>query len=322
MPAYFENGVFTDANPAWHGMGVVVEDETLTAERIYELVPELASKVTQSPIFAPYAGGEEIAETEKWLANVRELDGRILGVMSSKYELLQTSEMFDFGDALVAQAEGSHWKTAGTLKDGSLTWGLLELPNEIKIGGLASEAMRPYVMVTNSFDGSCAFQALTCWTRVVCANTWNIAIGESMGRHFKLRHTSGLTERLVDAQEALRFTFDLGEQLQVIGDTLIAEKLGKRELNEFLKRLVPFDLESSKIVRDNAIATREDIAHIFQDSPTTGDAAGTKWGALQAVMEYTQRYQTPGQSGESRISKVMLAAPALNTRAQRILIEA
>lgn len=321
MPAYFENGVFTDAQPAWHGEGVVVDDATLTSEQVFELVPELGSNVVQSPIFAPYADGAEIAETERWLANVRELDGKVLGVMSSSYNLFTSRDLFGFGDEVVGQVGGSHYKTAGTLKDGSVIWALVELPNEILIGGLASEAMRPYIMFANSFDGSYAAQAVTTYTRVVCANTFNLALRGAQNR-YAVRHTSGMDARILDAQEALRMSFDYGKELQELGDKLIAEKLGKRELNAFLRTLVPFDLESTKIVRDNAIATREDIAHIFLESPTTGDAAGTKWGALQAVMEFTQRYQNPGQGGDARMRKVMLDTPALNARAQRILIEA
>lgn len=318
MPAYFENGVFTDATPAWHGMGVVVDDETLTSERIYELVPELGSDIVQSPIFAPYAQGDEIAETERWLANVREYDGKILGVMSSRYHLFQQHEMFDFGDAIVGQAKGSHWKTAGTLKDGSLIWGLLELPGEIKIAGLDSEKMVPYLMTTNSFDGTCPAQAVTTWVRVVCANTWNLAIRTAASK-YAVRHTSGMDDRIVDAQEALRMTFDLGSEIAALGDRLITEKMGAASVATFLRNLVPLDPEATKIQKDNVLATRHDIGHIFLNSPTTGDAAGTKWGALQAVTEYTQRYQNAGQSGESRIRKIVLATPELNTRALALL---
>lgn len=320
MTAYFESGIFTDAQPAWHGEGIVVDDETLTSERIFEIVPELASHVTQSPIFAPYGDPNDpsFAESEKWLANVREYDGKVLGVQSSQYHVWQSQEMFAFGDEIIGQSGGSHWKTAGSLKDGSLIWGLLQLPGEILIGGLESEKMLPFLMVTNSFDGSCAAQAITTYVRVVCSNTWNMAMSNAATK-YSVRHTSGMDARIVDAQMALGMTFDLGTELQRVGDELIAEKIGKSEFNAFLRTLVPFDLDSTKIVRDNAIATRDDITRIFRDSPTTGDAAGTKWGALQAVTEYTQRYQNAQQSGATRLRKVMIETPALNAKALALL---
>lgn len=324
MPAYFENGVFTDAQPAWHGMGVVVDDETLTSERIFELVPELGSKVVRAPIIAPYEkdGEIEYSESQRWLANVREYDGRVLGVMSAKYKLFQNQEMMDFGDALVGAAEGSHWKTAGSIKDGSVVWGLLALPGEINIGGLESEAMRPFLFLTNSFDGTCTFSARTCWTRVVCWNTWNVAMREGRANAYTIRHTTNMQERVVDAQEALAMTFNLGAELQTLGDELIGHKLSTRAFGDFLARLVPLDVDAEKTKKDNVLATREDIRTIFRDSPTTGDAAGTKWGALQSVVEYTQRYANVKQTGESRMRKVMLDTPRLNTRAARILTEA
>lgn len=320
MTAYFENGVFTDATPAWHGQGLTVNDETLTAARIMELVPELASEVIQSPVFAPYGDPAEpmIAESERWMANVREYDGKILGIQSGKYTVWQTREMLAFGDDVVGALDGSHYKTAGSLKDGSLVWALLELPGEINIGGVAGETMKPFLMVTNSFDGSCAATAITTWVRVVCANTWNMAMGAAKVK-YSVRHTSQMDVNAVDAQEALRMTFNLGDEIQKVGDALIAEKMGAASVASFLRNLVPLDPDATKVQRDNTLATRHDIGHIFLNSPTTGDAAGTKWGALQAVTEYTQRYQNAGQSGASRMSKVMLATPALNTRALAIL---
>jgi phage/plasmid-like protein (TIGR03299 family) len=285
-----------------------------------ELVPEMGSDVIQAPVFAPYGDPTAplIAESERWMANVRELDGKILGIQSGKYTVWQTREMLAFADEVVGEANGAHIKTAGTLKDGSLVWALLELPGEINIGGTASEAMRPYLMVTNSFDGSCAATSITTWVRVVCANTWNMAMGQAKVK-YSVRHTSQMDVNAVDAQEALRMTFNLGDEIQKVGDVLIAQKMGAASVASFLRNLVPLDPNATKIVRDNTLATRHDIGHIFLNSPTTGDAAGTKWGALQAVTEYTQRYQNAGQSSAARMSKVMLATPALNTRALAIL---
>lgn len=318
MTAYFENGVFTDAKPAWHGEGITVDDETLTAERIFELVPELGSDVVRSPIFATHGDEFEISETDRWMANVRECDGKIVGVMGPKYQVFQSREMFAFGDEIVGQSGGSHHKTAGTLKDGSLIWDLIELPGEINIGGLASEKMRPYLMLANSFDGSCAATAITTWIRVVCANTFNMAMNGSTAR-YSVRHTSGMQSRVVEAQEALGMTFALGDEIQKLGDRLLAEKMGVSSVASFLRNLVPLDPEATKIQRDNVLATRHDIGHIFLASPTTGDAAGTKWGALQAVTEYTQRYANVKQTGEQRMQKVLLDTPALNTRALALL---
>lgn len=319
MPAYFENGVFTDATPAWHGEGIVVPDETLTAERIFELIPELASPVKRSPIFATVGNGDEmvVSETDRWMANIREIDGKILGVMGPRYQVFQNSELFSFGDAVVGAADGSHYKTAGTIKDGSVVWGLIALPGEIKIGGLDSEKMVPYLFLTNSFDGTCTLQARTCWTRVVCWNTWNMAM--SAGQSFSIRHSSKMGDRVIEAQEALSMTFDLGVELESLGTKLLAEKIGRVAARGFLAELVPFVPNPTRLQKDNTLAIREDIEHIFRESPTTADAAGTKWGLLNAVTEYTQRYQQANQKAAARMQRTMLATPELNTRALALL---
>lgn len=326
MTAYFENGVFANATPAWHGMGITVDDESLTSERIFELVPELASDVVRAPIFAAYgdASDPQIAETESWLANVRTLDGKVLGVQGPRYKVFTGRDLFDFGDAVLG--EGVGYETAGTLKGGSVIWALAQLPGEVKIAGLASERMVPYIFFTNSFDGTCTFQSRTAWTRVVCMNTWNMAMHQGVGH--SIRHTANMHDRVIEAQEALGLTFDLGREIEELGTQLIGEKMNTRDLTAFLELLVPVtaaDLDAAKAERAAAIekaeAIRFDIAHIFKDSPTTGDAAGTKWGALQAVIEYTQRYQVNG-SQEAAMRRTLLSAPELNTRARAILVGA
>jgi phage/plasmid-like protein (TIGR03299 family) len=328
MPAYFENGVFTDATPAWHGLGVTVPDEHLTRERIYELVPELGSEVVKTPIFAAYSDGEGFAAptTERYYANVRALDKKILGVVGNRYELIQPDEMMSFGEDIIDA--GGKWKTAGTLGEGELIWGLLELPGEIKIGGLADEAVTPYLMVTNSYDGSARFGAYATWTRVVCWNTWNMAISGAP-TSYTLRHTESAAGRLQDARDALRLTFKLGEEIQQLGDTLLAKKLDGADLTRFIKQLIPNpeivaadDADTAQAAKD-AIAKaqdrRFDLRKVIVDSPNLENVRGTAWAALQGTIEYTQRYEVPGARAQSILKRAVLAPSALNTRALSLL---
>lgn len=46
-------------------------------------------------------------------ANVRSTDGRVLGVVSDRYKIVQNKEAFDFTNALLG--EGVRYETAGSL---------------------------------------------------------------------------------------------------------------------------------------------------------------------------------------------------------------
>jgi phage/plasmid-like protein (TIGR03299 family) len=324
MPGYFENGVFTDNLPAWHRAGIVVDDEALTKERVFELVPELASEVVQVPLYGmlEHQGEMFVIEAGSHFANVRTLDHKNLGVVGDRYVLVQNDPLFSLAEDIVDQG-GAIWKTAGTIKGGSLVWGLLQLPDEIEIGGVSSERMTPYLMVTNSFDGSTGVQIVICWTRVVCWNTWQIAMNEAP-RRFSLRHTESVNGRLLEAKEALGIAYKQGEVLQKVGDELIRMPYSQKELDRFLRELVPMPPEAldKTAVRDRVRETREAISTLYAASPNLqGDAAGTRWAALQAVIEFEQHYLYASRKADAQLKATTLDNPRYAGKALALLTD-
>lgn len=323
MPAYFENGVFANATPAWHGLGVVVEDETITSQRIYELVPELGSEIVKTPLFAAYSDGEgfHAPTTERYFANVRAVDRKIVGVVGQRYELIQPRETFAFGEAVVDQ--GGLWETAGSLNDGSTIWGLLKLPGEIHIGDADDELMVPYLMLSNSYDGSSKFTALTTWVRVVCWNTWTMAMATAPHK-FQLTHTESATGRLQEARDALKLSFKLGSEIKALGDALISRQMTDRELTRFLTQLLPTPEKTGDTKEDAAMTQavrdqRFDVRKVITESPNLQNVAGTAWAALQGTLEYTQRYEAPRASAASVFKRTTFTPSPLNTRALSLL---
>ena len=69
-------------------------------------------QVLQEPI---YTDGEE-RPIEGYKANVRDLDRKVLGVVSDRYRIVQNQEAFAFTDELLG--EGVRYETAGSLQGG------------------------------------------------------------------------------------------------------------------------------------------------------------------------------------------------------------
>src|SRR5574344_36832 len=64
-------------------------------------------KVNSKPLF-----NELAAEYEGYKANVRDIDGKLLGIVSDRYQIVQNREAFDFVDALSSEG-GFEFDSAG-----------------------------------------------------------------------------------------------------------------------------------------------------------------------------------------------------------------
>jgi len=157
MSANVESMFYVRQAP-WHGLGINVE-EALNSEDALETAG-LNWRVNQTAIFTP--DGQMI---ENYKANVRGSDNQILGVVTDRYQIVQNEEAFAFTDALLG--EGVRYETAGSLANGRRVWMLAKLPERYIISG---ERVEPYIVFSNSHDGSAAIRVAVTPVRVVCQN--------------------------------------------------------------------------------------------------------------------------------------------------------
>ena len=122
-------------------------------------------------------------------ANVRDSDRRVLGVVTDRYKVVQNQEAFAFTDELLGQ--GVRYETAGSLQDGRKVWLLAHMPHEYIISG---ERISPYLLFSNTHDGSGAIKVALTPIRVVCNNTLNLALGTAQ-RSWSMIHTGNIQTR-------------------------------------------------------------------------------------------------------------------------------
>jgi phage/plasmid-like protein (TIGR03299 family) len=324
MPAYFENGVFTGNKPAWHGLGVVVPDETLTAADVCRHVPELAMRVTKEPLYVDFDGRR--LPVPRKIAVVRE-DGRVLGAgLTETYRPIQNEEAFAFLDEIVASGEAKY-ETAGTLREGAVAWMLARLPRDILVGGIESERVEQRLLCVNSFDGSLSLTAKLVRTRVVCANTLDVALGES-GREIRIRHTKGLDGRIEEARRVLQIAFRSSEAFERTANWLLSRRMSDAEFERFLDRLIPLpvdaDPDKDRAARNRQEA-REAILAFFRHGENLANVRNTRWAAYNAVAEWFDHAvpsrRTRVSAEENRMRRVLFDF-ALKDRALKQLLAA
>lgn len=272
MAANVETMFYTREKP-WHGLGTRVE-EAPTSKAALELAG-LNWKVLQKPIYT--SSGIPI---KGYKANVRETDQNILGIVTDRYKVVQNDEAFKFTDNLLG--EGMRYETAGSLQDGKRIWLLAKLPHEYIIGG---EQISPYLVFTNTHDGSGAIKVAVTPVRVVCSNTLNLALSTAK-RSWSTIHTGDINGKMDDARETLQLA---GKYMNCLGkefNNLQQKKISERKVMEFIEELLPEPDNASFQQKKNVARLREDMKRRYFDAPDLKDLGNTAYRFVNAVSDF------------------------------------
>jgi phage/plasmid-like protein (TIGR03299 family) len=261
-------------------------------------------RLTKQPIFIgnPDDGYSLVPDH---FAVTRSTDGRPLGVVGLSYRIVQNEEAFAWADELLG-GEGFHYKTAGSLRGGTVVWLLAQAPFRVD---LPDSPVDMFVLLTNTHDGSGAVTAAVTPVREVCMNTLRTALTRAQAT-YKIRHTSGAETRLAEAQRVLGLTRGAAERMRERAEALASHRIGDADWRAFLKTLVPDPADSTR-GQARAANVRDAIDGVYRGSRFgQRDVRGTAWGAWQAVVAYNDHVMT------SRKTRTSTAA---ETRFERIL---
>ena len=272
MAANVESMFYVRETP-WHGLGTRVMEAPASKEALQ--LAGLDWKVLQEPIFTDTK--EEIVG---YKANVRDSDRKVLGVVTDRYKVIQNEEAFAFTDALLG--EGVRYETAGSLQDGKKVWMLARLPQEYIISG---ERISPYLVFSNTHDGSGAVKVAVTPIRVVCNNTLNLALATAK-RSWSMVHTGDIKEKMEEAKETLFMAQKYMDKLGKEFENLRAKKLGDKEVMDYIELLLPLDTDASSQQVRNIKRLREDMKARYFDAPDLQDVGKNAYRFVNAVSDF------------------------------------
>ena len=270
--------MFSYREMPWHQMGIIVEEAPTSEEAIR--LAGLDWKVEQRPIFL--ADGTEIKGN---YANVRSSDNKPLGIVGDRYKIVQNSDAFAFTDALLG--EGVKYETAGSLKDGKVIWLLAKMPESFDLLG---DKVDPYLVFTNTHDGSGAVKVCMTNVRVVCNNTLNVALRQAK-RTWSARHTGSVTNKLDDARETLQLANNYIKATQETFEELYKVKLNDISLYRTVDTIVPITEDMSDRQKENQKASRDDILLRYREAPDLRVLDKTGARLVQAVADTTSHME-------------------------------
>jgi phage/plasmid-like protein (TIGR03299 family) len=305
---------FVTGKAAWHGLGTVVETAQTSEEAIK--LAGLNWKVEQWPMRAFNPDDPTIeAGMPGSIAIVRTDTKKVLGHVSKKYHPLQNVKAFDFFDSLVGD-KLAMFETAGSLFDGRIVWILARIPGEYY--ATSTDMVKPYVLLMNSHDGKSPLRMIATAVRVVCNNTLNMALHNSVGG-ISIKHYSNMTGKIEAAREALgivRANFDaFDEEMHAMIKGITIEDA----YNYFDTVTGVNESGISDTVKEHRIAESSQYK-LNYEHPTnmlTG-IAHTVWSAANAVTQSIDHGSTyrgnPAKRADNRFNSIIAGTGAMKKR--------
>jgi phage/plasmid-like protein (TIGR03299 family) len=281
--------MYTGATP-WHGLGVKLDNPATAAEAI--AAAGLGWTVIKKPVYVRniHGGFEEI---DGKAAILRQDTEEVFGVLGTGYQPVQNSEAFGFFDSVIGQGEAIY-HTAGSLYGGKRVWILAKLPENIEV--VPGDVVQPYILLSNSHDGSQALRMQITPIRVVCWNTLSAALQRQGG--FYAKHTRNVMERANEAREVLGLAHSYYEMFARQVDQLVNTRMTVIEVQDYLQRVYRFQADKTYADQDHRILKSYETTLDLLNHPTNtiGGIAGTKWAAYNAVSYYVD-HERPVRGG-------------------------
>ncbi len=265
--------MFYVRNVPWHGLGTRVMEAPASSEALK--LAGLDWKVLQEPVYTE--NGELI---RGYKANVRDTDRKVLGVVTDRYKVVQNQDAFAFTDALLGQ--GVRYETAGSLMGGKKVWLLAHMPREYIISG---ERISPYLVFSNTHDGSGAVKVAVTPIRVVCSNTLNLALA-SAKRSWSMVHTGDIKSKLEEAKKTLFLADAYMESLGKEFEVLQRQEMTEKKVREYISQLLPADENATDQQKKNIERLREDLTARYFDAPDLKGLGNNAYRFINAVSDF------------------------------------
>ena len=272
MAANVETMFYTREKP-WHGLGTRVEVAPTSADALK--MAGLDWEVLQESIYTD--AGDKIAG---YKANVRSTDKKVLGVVTDRYKVIQNAEAFEFTDTLLGN--GVRYETAGSLAEGKKVWLLARLPREYIIGG---ERISPYLVFSNTHDGSGAVKVAVTPIRVVCNNTLNLAL-DTAKRSWSMVHTGDIKGKIQEAKDTLFMAEEYMDNLGREFERLRKVQMTDEQVKEFIELLLPLEKNATLTQLRNIKKLREDMASRYFDAPDLQNVGNNAYRFINAVSDF------------------------------------
>lgn len=260
----------------WHGLGVRVDDN-LTPEEMMK-VAGLDWEVVKRPAYFHDMNGH-IKRAAKKQALVRSSDGAFLDIVSDNWIPVQNKDAFEFFTKYV-EAGGMNMHTAGSLKDGTIIWGLAKVNEGFSLFG-GKDEVESYLLLSNPHEFGRGVDIRFTPIRVVCNNTLSLSLSGKATLGISLNHRAEFDPAKV--QEALQEAHGKLESYKEMAQFLSEKRYTDDTVFEYFARVFPKTTANTKGNFDNVVQMLKDG---MEDAVSRNAKKAMEYMEIQPGAEY------------------------------------
>lgn len=301
MSVFAETMMYVRDMP-WSGLGTEVETARTSNDAIK--LAGLDWQVEGKPIFN--ADGNPIPG---YVANTRDSDNSVLGIVSERYKIVQNSDAFSFTDELLKSSTPVQYVSAGALNKGKTVWLLANLPKQTILG----DEIDPYICFVNTHDGSGSIKVCMTPVRIWCKNTLNLAI-KTAKRSWTTKHVGNLSYKLQEAKETLGMATEYMAELDKEAQVLVSTKIPDSYLEQLIDVLYPTNATTTERKIRNINDMKENLYRCY-GADDIKKFRDTAWGAVNAVSDFVAHIRPARMTStyqSNNWGKIMTGHPMLD----------
>ena len=277
----------------WHGLGVPVSND-LTPMQMMEKAG-LNWQVREVDNFIEF-DGERKFTGQKSL--VRETDGKILTTVGENWNPVQNSEAFEFFSEYVLAGD-MEMHTAGSLKDGQMTWALAKVKDSFDL--FKGDQVDSYLLFSNPHQYGKSIDIRFTPIRVVCNNTLTFSLEMKSEKSVKVGHRVEFNAS--EVKKALGIATSKLHTYKEMAEFLGSKRYTQDNVIEYFNTVFPRTadkrVQGKELGLDTLSRNGKFCFEALEEQPGAEFAEGSWWQAFNAVTYVTDHVQ--GRNADNRL---------------------
>ena len=289
-------------------------DGVQTAKEMFELAG-LNWSVSQQKVYL-----KDGSEVPGYVANTRDSDNVVMGIVSDQYSVVQNYQAFEFVDSIIGSGEAK-FNTAGCLYNKYNRPTRIWVSAKLKPMTIMGDQVDNYLVFNHSHDGLNAVKAFVTPVRVVCHNTLTLAT-DNTKRSWSTQHKGDIKSKLEAAQLTLKLYEDYISEVPAMAEKLNSINLYPEDIAYLMDAIFPLPPEDGRAYT-NMNSLRTDILKCYNMKDDLARFKNTAWGLYQAVVdviEHKSILRNTETAEFNRQFKIIEGIPQLG-KLQKMLLE-
>jgi phage/plasmid-like protein (TIGR03299 family) len=295
----------------WHGLGTRVPAD-LTPIQMLDAAG-LNWRVDMVPSYYVNPLSQEVEPIGR-SALVRDVDGKLLDVVSEDWNPVQNEEAFEFFNDFVAAGD-MEMHTAGSLRDGQIVWGLAKVKESFEL--FKGDQIDSYLLFSNFHKYGHSTDVRFTPIRVVCNNTLTLSLNSQVEQMAKISHRKVFNPD--DVKGMLGIAHDKLAQYKEMAAYLGSKRYTNESIVDYFKRIFP--VTGSAESKKKEISRNAQLAlDVLNTQPGAEYAPGTWWQGFNAITYLTDHQL--GRTSDNRLTSAWYGSNrTLKTKALETAVE-